>query len=186
MIAQEYFSVPDLKKRGWTDTAIKKFLPNAPDDTRPNPHYRQAGAPMKFWLKNRVTRVKKTKTFLTWREGLDARKDRSTKAVGTRILNMVEAMKNAKITITAGLSDADIHKLAIATHGGNYQGDPGGFHWCNRTARNCIRHNLSNYEELWRLCNRGHTGHEAYEILRERVDALIDETYPRYTMMDEF
>lgn len=64
------FSVPDLKVRGWTPTAIAKFLPE-PDDTSPNPYYSRAGAPMKFWLKKRIYRVEKTKGF----SGLAGRKN---------------------------------------------------------------------------------------------------------------
>jgi hypothetical protein len=55
-------------------------------------------------------------------------------------------------------------------------GDPGEFHWSNRTAVNCILHNLA----LWKIINRGKTGEEAYELLRERVDELIAEAYPQY------
>jgi hypothetical protein len=42
-----------------------------------------------------------------------------------------------------------------------------------RTARNCIRHNLTNYEQLWERINRGWTGAPAYQILRTRVEALL-------------
>ena len=173
------FGLSELKERGWTDTAIKKFLP-APDDTRPNPRYSRAGAPMKFWTKTRISRVEKTKRFLAWKEGTEYRQAAARNAVETRIHNMEEAIEHAEITVQPGWTDDQIYKLALETHGGNYKGDPGDFHWCNRTARNCIRHNLTNYEELWTKINRGYTGVLAYQILRDRVDELIDETYPRY------
>jgi len=104
----------------------------------------------------------------------------SQKAVATRKKNMEDSVENAELTIVSGLSDDEIRRLAISTHGGNYAGDPGEFHWHNGTARNCIRHNLTNYEQLWSLINRGPTAQYAYQILRARVDALVDETYPQY------
>lgn len=178
------YSVPELKVRGWTDTAIKRFLPDEPDDTRDNPKYPNAGAPMKLWLRSRVHRVERTKGFLAWREGVARRKQAAQKAVATRENNMVRQMEEAEITIVRGRTRDEIYKLALTTRGGNYQGEPGPFVWSNRTARNCIRHNLTNYESLWRLCNRGKTGELAYDILRDRVDALIDEVYPEYASDD--
>ena len=174
------YSVPELKARGWTDTAIKRFLPDKPDDTRANPKYPKAGAPMKFWLQSRVHRVERTKVFLAWREGVARRKQATQKAVARRVDNMVRRMEEAEITIVRGRTRDEIYKLALSTHGGNYQGEPGPFVWSNRTARNCIRHNLTNYESLWHLCNRGQTGQLAYDILRDRVHALIDDAYPEY------
>lgn len=181
---EKCYSVPDLKARGWTATAIRKFLPEEPDDTRENPHYSTAGAAMKLWLRTRVHRVEKTKLFLAWKEGVGGRRRAAAAAVATRTENMAERMRTVEITIERGLTDEQIHRLAERTHGGNYQGEPGPFSWSNRTARNCIRHNLTNYESLWNLCNRGETGAEAYEILRERVDELICDVYPQYAHED--
>lgn len=178
------FSVPDLKVRGWTPTAIAKFLPE-PDDTSPNPYYSRAGAPMKFWLKKRIYRVEKTKGFLAWRAAKTDLSAAARKGVVTRMDRMEAAMETAEITIRRGLTEEQIRDLAIKTHGGNYMGDPGPFTWSKRTARNCIRHNLTNYEELLKKINRGETAKSAYEILRERVDELIDEAYPQYQQTDE-
>jgi hypothetical protein len=177
---KQLFSIPELKTRQWTDTAIKRFLPE-PDDTRPNPHYSRAGEPMKFWLKTRVQRVEKTKRFLEWKSGAVARRVAANKGVMTKVINMEERINEVKITIIGGKSRDEIEALAVRTHGGNYQGDPGPFYFNNQVARNCIRHNLTNYEKLWKLINRGETGEGAYHILRERVDQLIDEVYPEFS-----
>ena len=182
-LREKLYSVPDLKSRGWTDTSIKQFLPE-PDDTRPNPRFSHAGAPMKFWLKARVHRTEKTKRFLAWLEGSVDRSISARSGVKTRIDNMARQMEDAPISITPGLTDDEIRALAARTHGENYAGDPGEFSWSNRTARNCIRHNLTNYEALWEICNRGETGSRAYEILRKRVDELIDKTYPQFREID--
>jgi len=89
MDRNKLYSVPNLKDRGWTATAIKKFLPEMPDDIRDNPHYSRAGAPMKFWLKARVHRAEKTKRFLAWTEGAATRSASALIAVETKIDKMV-------------------------------------------------------------------------------------------------
>jgi hypothetical protein len=66
------------------------------------------------------------------------------------------------------------------THHQPKEAHHGEFHWSNAKARAAIRHNLTSYEELWGLINRGRTGDPAYEILRPRVDALVGEAYPKY------
>jgi len=114
------------------------------------------------------------------------RSEAAAKGVETRIANMEEAARTCELWIQEGLSDDDVYPLAQATHGGNYRGKPGEFNWCFRTARNCIRHNLTNYEHLWGLINRGDTAQNAYDILRHRVDALVNATYPRYAIDEEY
>ena len=108
------------------------------------------------------------------------RSEAAHKAVGTRIERMEQAVEEAELTIIAGKSNEEIFELATQTHGGNYQGDPGEFIWSNRKAHGTIRHCLTNYESLWALINRGPTADIAYQILRGRVDALVDETYPQF------
>ena len=76
----------------------------------------------------------------------------------------------------------EIEALALSTHGGNYGGDPGPFHFSDKKAQDTIRHNLTNYEQQWEKINRGSTGSHAYLILRRRIDALVDEAYPEYAL----
>jgi hypothetical protein len=101
------------------------------------------------------------------------------KAVETRVKNMNNLMSTVELTIR-GKTNKEIYDLAARTHGGNYRGNPGEFHFSNSKARNAIRHNLTNYEEQWEEINRGVTGGDAYKILRARIDALVDEAYPQY------
>jgi len=113
------------------------------------------------------------------------RSEAAFKGVETRIANMEEAARTCDLWIHEGLSDDEIYTLALATHGGNYAGTPREFNWCYRTARNCIRHQLTNYEQLWGLINRGDSATYAYTILRSRIDALVNKTYPRYAIDEE-
>lgn len=108
------------------------------------------------------------------------RSETARKAFETRIKHMEQAVEESELTIIAGKSNEEICDRAFDTHGGNYQGDPGEFIWSNRKARDTIRHSLTNYESLWGLINRGPTAKFAYQILRDRVDTLVDETYPQF------
>lgn len=124
--------------------------------------------------------VENSIVFLSALNKTKQRRLSSEKAVATKINNMISEMETANIEIVAGKTHREIRNLALDTHGGNYMGDPGPFHFDNQVAINCIRHNLTNYEELWQLCNRGKTGKTPYSILRKRVDDLIRKTYPKY------
>lgn len=110
----------------------------------------------------------------------ERRSQAAAKAVATRLANMIELMRTVELTIVRGLTKEQIYDLALKTHGGNYLGDPGPFNFSPRKARAAIRHNLTNYEAQWRKINRGKTGEAAYRILRQRIDALVDEAYPQF------
>jgi hypothetical protein len=56
-----YFTKTELRKRGWTETLIDRFLPE-PDEERVNPHYK-SGPPMSLYLQDRVLKKEKNKTF---------------------------------------------------------------------------------------------------------------------------
>jgi hypothetical protein len=115
-----------------------------------------------------------------WKTNSQKRRAAAQAGVSTRINNLDERIEHVKIMIDRSKTDDQIYRLALLIHGGNYQGDPGEFHFSDRVAINCIRHNLTNYESLWRLTNRGETGRAAYQTLRDRVDDLIAEAYPQY------
>jgi hypothetical protein len=67
-----FISVPELKTRGWTATAIRQFL-GEHDEQRPNPQYPGA-APMRLYLTERVLEAEATKDFRAWREASDRRR----------------------------------------------------------------------------------------------------------------
>lgn len=173
-------SAAELKDRWWTPAMIKARL-GEPDDHRPNPRSSRA-APMRFWLKSRVEESEREASFRGARLAALDRSESAKAGVTTRIVNMTERMRAVEITIEAGWPESKLRKLAERTHGGNYAGSmmDRPFRWSKQTARNCIRHRLTNYEQLWELCNRGDTGADAYGVLRDRVDCLIDRTYPAY------
>lgn len=60
-----------LRERGWTPTAIRRFLGD-PDRTARNPRYASA-APMKLWDEERVLAAEDTAEWRDWRLGALAR-----------------------------------------------------------------------------------------------------------------
>jgi hypothetical protein len=109
------------------------------------------------------------------------REQAALKAKSTRRENLLKWAETVELTIVVGMSNKQIFDLASDTHGGNYEGKhKGEFYWSNRAARNCVRHCLTNYEQLWSHINRGETCSEAYAILRSRVDAFVDDEYPQF------
>ncbi len=60
-----YYSLTELIDRGWTRTAITRYLGDNEDQTRRNPHYRSA-APMRFWAEDHVHKAEGTEEFQIW------------------------------------------------------------------------------------------------------------------------
>jgi hypothetical protein len=56
---------PILQSRGWTDTAIREFLPK-PERRQPNPHPGGAGRPMQLWSARTVARAEATVAWRQW------------------------------------------------------------------------------------------------------------------------
>jgi hypothetical protein len=67
-----FFSVPELKARGWTTTAIQRFL-GEHDEQRPNPQYPGA-APMRLYFTERVLETEASSDFRAWYEAYDRRR----------------------------------------------------------------------------------------------------------------
>ncbi len=179
----ELYSRPDLKARGWTDGLIAKFLPIA-DDLRDNPHYKKS-PPMSLYLRTRVEQVERDEAFKAAMERTERRKDGAQMAVATRAATIKARCEQVQIKVEV-VSYREVKRLSMATHGGNYEGDPGEWRWNYRAAMSCVRHCLTNYEALWALCNRGFTGQGGYEVLRDRVDDAIMERYPWLASEDAF
>lgn len=58
---------PILRTRGWTDTAIRKFLPT-PESHRRNPYRRGRNRPMPLWSPETVARIEATAEWQDWLE----------------------------------------------------------------------------------------------------------------------
>lgn len=55
VVRDDYFSVRQLKERGWTERLVSMYLPQS-DHSVPNPHRKQ-GAPKRLYLVDKVLRI---------------------------------------------------------------------------------------------------------------------------------
>ncbi|HEU5127756.1 MAG TPA: hypothetical protein VFU12_07200 [Glycomyces sp.] len=56
---------PILKTRGWTEAAIRDFLPE-PEGYKPNPRFVRTGAPMPVWLPETVAEAEAAEEWQRW------------------------------------------------------------------------------------------------------------------------
>jgi hypothetical protein len=74
MSTQIWVTKPILRTRGWTDTAIRDFLPR-PERYKTNPHHQGARRPMCLWSAETVGRVEATAAWQAWlRQSLERRR----------------------------------------------------------------------------------------------------------------
>lgn len=65
--ANVWITKPILRTRGWTDTAIRDFLPN-PERHCDNPHPEGGRRPMPLWRAETIARAESTPEWQTWLE----------------------------------------------------------------------------------------------------------------------
>jgi hypothetical protein len=95
---------PILRVRGWTDTAIRNFLPK-PEHYRPNPHVPMC-RPMPLWSTDTIARAEATAAWRRWlRTSLRRRRltlhDLASSARGSEFRRRVETV-HAAITAYQG------------------------------------------------------------------------------------
>lgn len=93
----DYITKSAVKERGWTDTAIKKFLPKA-DREAPNPHSRSA-APIKLYLKMRVEAVENDSDFIEYKKLTEKRKEQAKRSIETKRQKVIEWINGLDIEI---------------------------------------------------------------------------------------
>ena len=154
-----------------------------PADYDRNPKYR-GGAPVGLYDPIDLADALKKKVVIAAREKYESRKAAAIKANQTRVENIRKLVSEIVPTIRRNLTDSEIEQLARDTHGGNYDGDPGPFRFSSRVARNCIRHQRTNYEAVLAKINRGDSCIEIYAVIKERFDELVEEAYPQFAYDD--
>lgn len=73
MSTQIWVTKPILRTRGWTDAAVRDFLP-APERYKSNPHHEGARRPMALWSAETVGRIEATTAWQAWLQGSLARR----------------------------------------------------------------------------------------------------------------
>jgi hypothetical protein len=181
---EQLFSIPQLKKRGWTDTAVKRFLPQ-PDDTRPNPYYSNAGGPMKMFLIPRVEQIEATVDFQDWLSASARRKDAAWDGVLTKEAKLSGFVANLVIEVPQ-LSAEELLSRAVEHYNELWSGSGKRAYtsdapeFLERIQVNYLRHSLTRYEQhLDEVA--GKTGApSARTALREKIYFAIGDVYPQF------
>lgn len=177
---KDYYSKTELRELGFTDSMIRDFLPVELAIERPNPYYCNAGAPMKFWPIAYVKKVMRRKTFKERLAKSKKRKEAAAKAVNTKVSKAEEKAHEfleelwinwpSKKVVYRYAIDAQIER-------GNYDAPTADDETLNRWVRNMVRHEYSNYDQLW-LRFRAQVGiGVAHDIIQEEVNRRIDKHY---------
>ena len=61
---EDYLNRQKLRERGWTDTAMKRFL-GEPDRTGRNPYHR-SGPEIKYSLRRSIEAIERSAAFVDW------------------------------------------------------------------------------------------------------------------------
>ena len=184
-----YFTVAELKKRGWTDTLVQKLLGEA-NATRPNPHFKSA-ARVRLYLQTRVNAIEQSEAWPALAQKASARRAAAEKGTQTKRENLLKYVDTVSIHVTVVSMDEATRsacenfndtKVTNALKRGHYE-----FHeatlesdplFLQRITVNYLRHGLTRYDhELGRLF--GKVGvRQAYSRLIQKVFAAIAAAYP--------
>lgn len=191
---KNYITVPQLKKRGWTDSMIRDHLGSC-DSTRPNPHYTSA-APMRLYLMERVEAVEQSEAWAALQEKSQRRQQGAEKAVQTKRMKLLAALETLQIAVPQ-IPEHELKKQACKHYNqrkeewddwiydtgrtpekwtrATIQSDPA---FLQRITVNYLRHALTHYEdELEKIAGKVGVRDAYIEINRKCYTAIAD-TYP--------
>jgi len=196
----DHYTQTDLiKERGWTRTAIKRFL-GEPDLIKPNTYYKSA-APMNLYLKERVHKTELTDEYREYIASVAKKREALKESVEQRRNQLLEEIKKLieKIKINVKtIPYRDIILKAIKGYNDHKQStgemwDLDRFATINsdmdfliRISKNYIRHNLTKYDEyLYELAmntsrrvGRGEASEFGYQIIQDKIYDAINRAYP--------
>lgn len=172
----DYLNKSELKKRGWTDVAIERFLPE-PERTVSNPYHR-TGPRIKHWLRRTAEAVERTEEFLKWSAESMRLKATAAKAVQTKSRRMMDYVNS--LTVRLPIIDREtlmaeaIKSAREEAMSRGHDGSPSE----ERAAVNYLRHECSDYEyELQCIASKCDIT-EALARLRGKIYAAIAIAYP--------
>jgi len=185
---EDYFTLTNLKERGWTDAKIKNWLGDA-DLLKDNPRYRSAPQ-MRLYLKERVLSFEKNNLFIEWKEKSKERRLKQSNRMKERMENERKKLFNYIDSIDIKIPSyekEELYLLAVEHYNdlwayrGNcekYASIDSDEEFLNRISNNMLRHAFSDYEyELDRLF--GKVGKiDGYYRLKDRINKEIYDVYP--------
>lgn len=182
-IVDDLLGRPQLKKRGWTDGLIRRFLPEA-DGSRPNPHYRSA-PPMLLYRLERVEAIEASAEFQEAKEKASRAQQTSQAGVATKQAKMRVWLDNVRIRVPC-LSRDEVLRRAVNHYNARQceRWDDGRFasldsdeRFLERIAVNYLRHELSSYEAHLDATFGKVGARDAYVEIKTKVLRAIVEAY---------
>jgi hypothetical protein len=166
----EFLTTPELKKRDWTDTLIRKFL-TTPDETRPNPKYQTTGSPMKLYRRDRVEQIEGSTEFRREIEKTRVRKVSAKKGVTTKQAKMDTFLSELVIDIPFYEKE---QLLILARRNFRSLGQPDSVEISDeRMCVNYLRHCESEYEaQLTQIAGKIGSPDAYFEIKEKVLDAI--------------
>ena len=172
-----------LKQRGWTAAMIRDHL-GEPDALAANPHYRSA-APMRLYRRERVEEAEQSEGFAN-RKALAATRGRrgreaAVKAAATQGKRLMEWAQTVEIHWVSAPTDARAALRRGLRSWEEWKGEPArnpDEETRKRWARNYVRHECMSYDDLLAQTGMSRAGWAAYQIIRDRCEALITARYP--------
>ena len=169
----------ELKERGWTESIIKRFVPD-PDATAPNP-YNRHGASTKLYNIDRIERVEQTNEFKEAQDKADRRRKSAKKAVETKEQKLLEEIEGWEIVMECKPLNI-VRRDAIRAYNARMPDVPASLDsdqsFLDRITVNYLRHELSSYDaHLGALFGKVGKG-DAYHTIRMKVLRKISKSYP--------
>lgn len=180
---EKYITKSTLKKRGWSDRLIQKFLP-APREVK-NPHYSRMS--MYLWKEKDVIEAEKNQEFIDHLEKRKVYQKRAQAAVRTKnekmktiLAKAIEEIEVEKLDYEKAVKKAIKAKQAWYDMTDQYERTAYGAdeETVQRWTVNYIRHRLTKYDAFL-YSAKGKTGISfAYPLYRKAVLEKIAEVYP--------
>ncbi len=179
----EFLIKTDLKKRGWTDSLVQRFLPE-PDETRVNPHYR-SGPPMRLYRLKRVKSVEKRRDFQAALAKATQRRKGAKSGVETKRKKTMTKIEGLQIKV-ARFSRKELIRRACESYNNRNIERPDAScatprsesDFLERICVNYLRHEATEYDSHLDGTSGAVGKSAAYDLLKEHVLDAIAEEYP--------
>lgn len=184
----DFWNQTEIFERGWTKSGVAKFL-GEPDEERTNPHYKKA-APVKLFLRSRVTAIEETSAFNDWLAKSAKRKQSAIIAVNTKSDRLVGELETFHPAIP-NLSRDELERKAYSSwlcfkqekareFGNPPFIDEGDFdeEFMARISVNYLRHHKHVYDKKIRKVEGKIGSYRFREMIRGKIFHAISEKYP--------
>lgn len=181
----------DIKERGWTDWAIKKFLGQA-DELKNNPVYRCAPK-MQLWEIDTVENAEKKDDFIKWKKSIAIKRQKlsehSKKRHETKKSLLKEWIDSLQIKIPK-YEETQLYNIAIENYN-NLRNNRGEYekiiyekyqkldkNFLNRITVNAIVYGFSDYDDYLSQIKGMSGASDIRNKLKRKILTAIHQTYP--------